>query len=53
MIVAIADTHAVIWYVFSDPRLGRAASAFINNAIANGNHVGVSRIRGLDLETIW
>lgn len=28
MIVAIADTHAVIWYLFSDPRLGKAASAF-------------------------
>ncbi|HTU48515.1 MAG TPA: PIN domain-containing protein [Bryobacteraceae bacterium] len=44
MIVAIADTHAVIWYLFSDPRLGKAASAFIDHAIANGNHVGVSAI---------
>lgn len=44
MIVAIADTHAVIWYLFSDPRLGKAASAFIDNAIANGDHVGVSAI---------
>jgi hypothetical protein len=30
MIVAIADTHAAIWYLFSDPRLGRAASASID-----------------------
>jgi hypothetical protein len=30
MIVAIADTHAAIWYLFSDPRLGTAASAFID-----------------------
>ena len=44
MIVAIADTHAVIWYLFSDPRLGKVASAFIENTIANGNHVGVSAI---------
>ena len=44
MIVAIADSHAVIWYLFSDPRLGKAASAFIDDAIANGNHVGVSAI---------
>lgn len=44
MIVAIADTHAVIWYLFSDPRLGKAASAFIDDAIANGNHVGVAAI---------
>ncbi len=44
MIVAVADTHAVIWYLFSDARLGKAASAFIDSAIANGNHVGVSAI---------
>lgn len=44
MIVAIADTHAVIWYLFSDPRLGKAASALIDNAIANGDHIGVSAI---------
>jgi PIN domain nuclease of toxin-antitoxin system len=44
MIVAIADTHAAIWYLFSDPRLGNAASAFIDAAIANGDHIGVSAI---------
>jgi len=44
MIVAIADTHAAIWYLFSDPRLGRAASAFIDAASANGDHIGVSAI---------
>jgi hypothetical protein len=36
MIVAIADTHATIWYLFSDPRLGSAASAFIDDTIAKG-----------------
>ena len=44
MIVAIADTHATIWYLFSDPRLGSRASAFIDGAIATGDHVGVSAI---------
>ena len=44
MIVAIADTHAAIWYLFSDPRLGSAASAFIDDAIAKGDHIGVSAI---------
>jgi PIN domain nuclease of toxin-antitoxin system len=44
MIVAIADTHATIWYLFSDPRLGRAASIFIDQTIANGDHIGVSAI---------
>ena len=44
MIVAVADTHAAIWYLFSDPRLGKAASAFIDDTIAKGNHIGVSAI---------
>ncbi len=49
MIAAIADTHAVIWYLFSDPRLGKAASAFIDDTIANGNHVGVSAITVVEM----
>lgn len=44
MIVAIADTHATVWYLFSDVRLGRAASAFIDDTIAAGDHIGVSAI---------
>ena len=44
MIVAIADTHATIRYLFSDPRLGKAASAFIDDTITNGDHIGVSAI---------
>jgi PIN domain nuclease of toxin-antitoxin system len=44
MIVAIADTHTAIWYLFSDPRLGKAASAFVEDAIAKGDHIGVSAI---------
>ena len=44
MIVAIADTHTTLWYLFSDPRLGHAASAFIDATVADGNHVGVSAI---------
>ena len=44
MIVAIADTHTAIWYLFSDPRLGRAASAFIDATIASGDHIGISAI---------
>jgi PIN domain nuclease of toxin-antitoxin system len=43
MIAAIADTHTAIWYL-SDPRLGRAASAFIDATIINGDHIGLSAI---------
>jgi PIN domain nuclease of toxin-antitoxin system len=44
MIVAIADTHTAIWYLFSDERLGPAASAFIDATISAGDHVGLSAI---------
>ena len=44
MVTAIADTHAAIWYLFSDPRLGRAASDFIEQTIATGDHIGISAI---------
>jgi PIN domain nuclease of toxin-antitoxin system len=42
MIVAVADTHTAIWYLFSDPRLSKVASAFIDETIAAGDHIGVS-----------
>ena len=44
MIVAIADTHTRIWYLFSDSRLGKAASDFIDNTVAKGDHIGISAI---------
>jgi PIN domain nuclease of toxin-antitoxin system len=44
MIVAVADNHAAIWYLFSDPRLSKTASAFIDETIAAGEHIGVSAI---------
>ena len=44
MLAAIADTHAAIWYLFSDPRLGRAASSYIETTIVNGDHIGISAI---------
>ena len=44
MITAIADTHTAIWYLFSDGRLGRAASDFIDTTILAGDHIGISAI---------
>jgi PIN domain nuclease of toxin-antitoxin system len=44
MIVAIADTHTTIWYLFSDPQLGSAASAFIDDTVQKGDHIGVSAV---------
>ena len=44
MIVAVADTHTAIGYLFSDARLGRNTSAFIDATIASGDHIGISAI---------
>ena len=44
MLTAIADTHTAIWYLFSDRRLGRAASELIDTTIAAGDHIGISAI---------
>ena len=44
MITAIADTHTAIWYLFDDPRLGSAASDFIDATIASGDRIGLSAV---------
>jgi len=35
MIRAIADTHALIWYLFEDKRFSRPAKQFMDNLIIN------------------
>jgi PIN domain nuclease of toxin-antitoxin system len=44
MLVAIADTHAALWYLGEDPRLSPVARSFINEAVIAGNQIGVSAI---------
>jgi PIN domain nuclease of toxin-antitoxin system len=44
MLVAVADTHAVLWYIFSNPRLSSAANLFIDTANNDGDHIGISSI---------
>ena len=44
MIVGIADTHVVIWYLYDDERLSQTAGDFIDQAAAQANHIGVSPI---------
>lgn len=41
---AVADTHAVIWYLFGDRRLSPAARTTIESAIEAGDRIGVSSI---------
>ena len=44
MIVAVADTHAVVWYLFNNPRLSTRARRIIEDARKNGDQIGVSSI---------
>ncbi|NOZ06606.1 MAG: type II toxin-antitoxin system VapC family toxin [Chloroflexi bacterium] len=44
MLVAIADTHVAIWYLFDDKRLSATARSILEDAAAAGNQVGLSSI---------
>ncbi len=44
MITAIADTHAVIWYLYDDPRISEKAKRFIEVTKGDGNQIGISTI---------
>jgi len=33
MLKAVADTHAIVWYVFSDPRLSVVARQTLRDAL--------------------
>jgi PIN domain nuclease of toxin-antitoxin system len=44
MIRAVADTHAVVWYLYDDPRLSKVSRSWIETAAASGNQIGLSSI---------
>ncbi len=44
MIVAVADTHAAIWYLAADPRLSTSAKLFMDTAANDGDEIAVSAI---------
>ncbi|MGB3206329.1 MAG: PIN domain-containing protein [Crinalium sp.] len=44
MLKAIADTHAIIWYIFNDARLSQLAKLTIENIAQDGDEVGFSVI---------
>lgn len=49
MIRAIADTHALIWYLFDDKRLSRPAKQFMDKATKNGEQIGYSAISVIEI----
>jgi PIN domain nuclease of toxin-antitoxin system len=44
MLTPVADTHAVVWYIYRDRRLSLAAIEFLSGAVAAGDKVGMSAI---------
>lgn len=44
MIAAVADTHAVIWYLANDARLSTRARTAIEDAAHNGEQIAISAI---------
>ena len=49
MIRLVIDTHAIIWYAVSHPRLSRTASDAIEEIVADGHHIGYSAISLVEL----
>src|SRR5258708_21692969 len=49
MIVAVGDTHAVLWYLTADVRLSAAAKLFMNTTGKNGHEIAVSAITLVEL----
>ena len=41
---AVADTHAVIWYIFADPRLSTTARSTIEQIAVDGDRVAFASI---------
>ncbi|MEL7435494.1 MAG: type II toxin-antitoxin system VapC family toxin [Chloroflexota bacterium] len=44
MILAVADTHSVIWYLANDSRLGTKAKATFTEASRKGDEIAISAI---------
>lgn len=44
MIAAVADTHAIIWYLANDPRLSKIAKQTFENAVVQNSLIAISSI---------
>ena len=49
MIHAVADTHAVIWYVFKNPQLSERALSLFREAVETDNQIAVSSITFVEI----
>jgi PIN domain nuclease of toxin-antitoxin system len=44
MIRAVADTHAVLWYLYNDARLSRTATEVMDSAEQGGEQMAIFSI---------
>lgn len=49
MIIAVADTHAVIWYIAGDARLAPNVREFLEKAEQNHHKIAVSAITLIEM----
>jgi PIN domain nuclease of toxin-antitoxin system len=49
MIRAVADTHAVIWYVFKNPQLSARALSVFSEAVETADQIAVSSITFIEI----
>jgi PIN domain nuclease of toxin-antitoxin system len=49
MILAVADTHVVIWYLYDDPRLSKRAGEFLEAAYKRGDQIAISSITMIEM----
>ena len=49
MILAVADTHAVIWYLFNNPHLSALALSQFNRAAETGEQIAVSSVTFVEI----
>ncbi len=49
MIRAVADTHALIWYLYDDKRLSAKARRFFDETAGQGDQIGFSAISLIEI----
>lgn len=49
MIVAVADTHTVIWYLEADARLSVPARAYLERTVEQGQEIAISAITFVEM----
>jgi PIN domain nuclease of toxin-antitoxin system len=49
MLVAVADTHSVIWYLGKDSRLSQPGKQFFESTAQNGDQIAISSITLIEM----